>query len=187
MGALLRLSWLALMLWMPGAVRAADNVAPPAHVAEELGAARLAGQGVYAWFGLRIYSAQLWVGPQGYRPAAREAAPFVLELRYTRSLGGRKIAEASAEQMEKIGAGTPAQRAAWLEQMKAIFPDVQEGSVLSGVFLPGRGARFYRDGKPLALVGDPAFALAFFGIWLDPASTAGRLREALLLDAAPKP
>jgi hypothetical protein len=157
--------------------------AEPAHVARELGHARLAGQGVFTWFGLTIYSAELWVGPQGYTPAA----PFVLELRYARSLDGRKIAEASAEQMEKIGVGTEAQRAAWLERMKAIFPDVKEGSRLTGVFLPGQGARFYQDGKELALVADPAFAQAFFGIWLDPATSAGKLRAALLRDAGPKP
>jgi hypothetical protein len=161
--------------------------AAPAFVEVELGAARLAGQGAFTYFGLTIYTAELWVGPQGYRPAAREAAPYVLELRYARALDGQRIATASAEQMERIGAGTPAQRAAWLARMQAIFPDVQEGSRLSGVFLPGQGVRFYRDGKPLALVSDAAFAQAFFGIWLDPATTAPRLREALLRDAEPKP
>ena len=89
--------------------------------------------------------------------------------------------------MEKIGAGSEAQRAAWLEKMRSIFPDVRDGSRLGGVFLPGRGVRFYRDGKELALVDDPAFAQAFFGIWLDPATSAPKLRAALLRDAAPKP
>lgn len=159
--------------------------AEPAYVTRELGPgqARLAGQGVFTWYGLTIYSAELWVGPQGYTPAA----PFVLELRYARSLDGRKIAEASAEQMAKTGPGSEAQRAAWLDKMKAIFPDVKDGSRLAGVFLPGQGARFYQDGKELALVADPAFAQAFFGIWLDPATTAGKLRAQLLRDAGPLP
>lgn len=156
----------------------------PAYVAQELNTPRLSGQGGYTWFGLKIYSAELWVGPQGY---AGDAAPFVLELRYARSLDGRKIAEASAEQMAHIQAGSDAQRAAWLERMKAIFPDVQDGTRLGGVLLPGQGVRFYRDGKPLATVPDPAFARAFFGIWLDPATSAPKLRTALLRDAAAKP
>jgi hypothetical protein len=183
MRALLRI-WVVTMLLAWPQAHASEA---PAYVVQELGSPRLAGQGAYTYFGLSIYSAELWVGPQGYRPSARDAAPFVLDLRYARSLKGRKIAEASVEQMEKIGAGSDAQRAAWLEQMKAIFPDVQEGSRLSGVFLPGQGVRFYRDGKPLALVADPAFAQAFFGIWLDPATTAAKLRASLLRDAAPKP
>lgn len=181
-------AWLAalfaLMLSVGPSARAAEA---PAHAARELGAARLAGQGVFTYFGLSIYTAELWVGPRGYRPAARDAAPYLLDLRYARALDGRRIAEASAAQMEKVGAGSAAQRAAWLEKMQAIFPDVKEGSRLSGVFLPGEGVRFYRDGNPLAVVADPAFARAFFGIWLDPATTAPKLREALLRDAAPKP
>jgi hypothetical protein len=176
--------WLMVLLLVCGSLRSVCAAEAPPYVLHEVGAARLSGQGVYTWFGLQIYTAEMWVGPQGY---AGEAAPFVLELRYARALDGRKIAEASAKQMEGIGAGNDAQRAVWLTQMKAVFPNVQEGSRLGGVFLPGQGVRFYRDGQLLATVADPAFARAFFGIWLDPASSAPKLRMALLRDAAPKP
>lgn len=155
--------------------------AAPAHIESALPQARLAGSGAYTWFTMKIYSAELWVGPQGYSPAA----PFALDLRYARKLSGKKIAEASAEQMEKIGAGDPAERKVWLQKMMAIFPDVSEGSHITGVFVPREGAHFYLDGKPLGSISDPDFARAFFGIWLDPATTAPALRQALLLRAAP--
>jgi hypothetical protein len=172
-----RLVTLLAMLVACGAALAA-----PAHIDSHLTGARLAGQGTFTWFGLKIYDAELWVGDKGYAPGE----PFVLDLRYARKLSGVKIAEASAEQMEKIGAGTAVQRAAWLARMKEIFPDVKEGSRISGVFLPASGARFYLDGRPLASVPDPDFARAFFAIWLDPKTTARPLRSALLKDAAPK-
>jgi hypothetical protein len=184
---------LALLLVLQLAPAKAAPAAPalaapvPAHIAHELGAARLAGRGDFTWFGLAIYSAEFWTGPQGYNPAAATAAPYVLDLRYARALNGRRIADASAEQMEKAGAGTPAQRAAWLARMTLVFPDVEAGTHISGVYLPGRGARFYRDGVLLADVADSAFAEAFFGIWLAPTSTAPRLRADLLRDAAPRP
>ena len=161
--------------------------APASHIAGQLPQARLAGEGEFRWFGLAIYQASLWVGEQGYRAAAPEAAPFVLELRYARALQGAKIAEASAEQMEKTGAGSAAQRLSWLQTMKRIFPDVKEGSRISGTYLPAAGVRFYLDDQLLAEVPDAAFARAFFGIWLAPASSAPTLREALLRDAAPRP
>jgi hypothetical protein len=160
--------------------------AAPAHIEEHLSDARLAGAGSFTWFGLAIYDAELWVGRQGYRPAAPGAAPFVLDLHYARSLSGKKIAEASAEQMKKIKAGTELQRKAWLARMLEIFPDVQQGTRISGVYLPTSGAHFYLNGKALASVPDPEFARAFFGIWLDPASTAQGLRKDLLRRAAPQ-
>lgn len=176
---------LIVLLLASANLRAAP--APGAHIESEIGAARLAGQGTFRWFGIAVYDAQLWVGARGYLSSAPEAAPFVLDLRYARALEGKKIAEASFDQLEKIDAGTGAQRAAWLLKMRAIFPDVKPGSHLSGVYLPGLGVRFYLDGKMLAEVQDAAFARAFFAIWLAPASTEEKLRLALLQDAAPLP
>ena len=171
----------ALALACTPAIAAAARAAP-VHIEHDVPQARLAGSGNFTWFALKIYSAELWVGPQGYGPTA----PFALDLRYARKLNGRKIAEASVEQMEKIGAGSASERRAWLQKMTAIFPDVQEGSRITGVFAPGEGARFYLDGKPMATINDAGFARAFFGIWLDPNTTAPALRAALLKEAGPR-
>ena len=156
--------------------------APPPHIDAAVPQARVAGSGTFTYFGMKIYSAELFVGPQGYVPNA----PFALDLRYARNLKGRKIAEASAEQMEKIGAGSAAQRQAWLKQTTAIFPDVAEGSHITGVRASDGSARFYLDGTAIGAIADPAFSSAFFGIWLDPATTAPALRQALLRQAAPQ-
>lgn len=170
----MRILALCIMLF---ALHGAHAAAP--HVDAHLNQPRVAGAGTFTYFGLKIYDAKLWVGEKGYRPDA----PFVLELEYARKLRGTKIAEASADQMEQIGAGTAAQRAAWLARMKEIFPNVREGTRISGVNVPGNGARFYLDGQPLASVLDPEFARAFFAIWLDPKTTAPELRTALLKEA----
>ena len=150
------------------------------HVAAEVPYARVAGQGAFSGLGMTIYDASLGVGDAGYAAGA----PFALELRYARALSGARIAEASADQMEKTGGGTSAQRTTWLRQMRAIFPDVKEGSSITGVFLSGGAVRFHHDGALLGTIAEPGFAQAFAGIWLSPATTAPRLREALLRDAA---
>ncbi|MBC7453241.1 MAG: chalcone isomerase family protein [Massilia sp.] len=157
------------------------RIAPP-HIAQAVPQARLAGSGTFTFFTLKIYFAELWVGERGY--VAGE--PFALDLRYARALKGKKIAEASVEQMAKIGAGSADQRQAWLQKMTAIFPDVREGSHITGVYVPDAGAHFYLDGQALARIDDRDFARAFFGIWLDPATTAPALRKALLTQAAPR-
>jgi hypothetical protein len=61
-----------------------------------------------------------------------------------------------------------------------LFPDVEKGRKLAGVNLPGTGARFYFDGQLLGSIDDPAFARAFFAIWLDERTKAPQLRESLL-------
>lgn len=183
----LRAMLLAALLAAPLACAEPGTMASPVpgYVAQALPGARLAGQGEYRWLLLAIYSAQLWVGPAGYLPQTPDAAPFVLELRYARDLDGRRIAQASAEQMAHVGAGSEAQRKAWLEWMRRVFPDVRAGDTLAGRYTPGQGARFYLNGKVLAELPDPGFAQAFFAIWLSPDTSAAGLRAALLRDAAP--
>ena len=160
--------------------------ATPSHIQSEIAGARLAGHGTFRYFGMKIYDAQLWVGPKGYDAAASTAAPLAIDLHYSRALVGKKIAEASRDEIVKLHLGTDAQRAAWLTKMLAIFPDVQEGTHITGVYLPNVGAKFYLNGKALGDIADPDFGHAFFAIWLDPKTTGGKLRDALLADAAPR-
>lgn len=158
--------------------------AAPPQIQADIPSARLAGHGTFRWFGLAIYDAQLWVGERGYNPDSPSAAPLALDLKYDRALVGKKIAESSRDEMQKLGLGSAEQRASWLAKMLAIFPDVQDGTHITGVYLPQFGAKFYLDGKALGEIADPEFGKAFFAIWLDPRTTGGKLREALLSDAA---
>lgn len=167
-------------------VALAREPAAPQHIEKEIGQARLAGQGSFRWFGLKIYDAALWVGDKGYRAQAPAAAKLVLDLRYARNLQGKKIAAASEDEMRKQSLGSAQQRASWQAAMENIFPDVNEGTHLSGVYLPNEGARFYLNGKFIGEIMDAEFSHAFFAIWLDPQTTAAQLRNALLADAAPR-
>lgn len=155
----------------------------PAPVRNEIGNARLAGQGSYRWFGFKIYDAQLWVGDQGYRPDDPESARFALSLTYARDLYGKHIARTSIDEIRKLGFGTVAQHEVWLNRMESLFPDVHEGTRISGIYLPGHGARFYLDGNMLGEIADGEFARAFFAIWLDPRTSASSLRSSLLSSA----
>lgn len=163
----------------------AVGIAAPAPVQQEIEQVRLAGQGDFRWFGLDIYQARLWVGPAGYRIEAPDSTKFALELRYARKLDGARIAQSSYEQMQKLGVGSASQREAWLTRMSTLFPDVQAGTHISGIHLPGVGARFYLNGRLLGNVPDPDFSRAFFAIWLAPNTSAPSLRDALLKNAEP--
>jgi len=164
------------------AAPAAANSPPagaPAHVRKYVGDAPLAGSGRLTWFGLHVYDAALYA-PARIEPANPTAQGFVLELTYARRLDGKGIADASRDEIERLGFGTQAQRAGWHERMLTLFPDVEKGRRLAGVNVPGAGVRFYFDGRFIGSVDDPAFARAFFAIWLDERTKAPQLRDSLL-------
>lgn len=149
----------------------------PSHILQELPDAQQSGQGTFRWFGLKIYDAALWVGSTGYQTAS---AKFILNLIYARELYGERIAQTSIDEIRQLGLGSKAQQAVWLNKMIGLFPDVHEGSQISGVYMPNQGARFYIDGKLLGEIEDVEFAKAFFAIWLDPRTSASSLRKQLL-------
>lgn len=134
------------------------------------------GSGTMRFFGLRIYDATLW-SPGGVWSATR---PYALELIYARSFDGAAIARRSIDEMRAQRAYPAATLARWGQQMEALFPDVKSGDRLTGVRLPGEGATFYSATRKLGQIDDEAFADAFFGIWLDPATRAPDLRARLL-------
>lgn len=168
----------ALCFLMLFATAQAANI--PAHIQKELPNARLSGEGSFRWFGIKIYDAALWVGEQGYQ---ENSTRFILNLNYARDLYGERIAQASIDEIRQLNIGNSAQQEAWLSSMKMLFPDVKEGSQISGLFIPEHGARFYLDGKVLGEIADPEFAQAFFAIWLDPRTSAAGLRNKLLANS----
>ncbi|HEY6610864.1 MAG TPA: chalcone isomerase family protein [Pseudomonas sp.] len=140
--------------------------------------ARVVGAGELRLFGFRIYSARLWSPAQ---PLAADT-PFALELTYHRAISRDDLVAASVKEIRRLsgGAVSAAQLAEWQGQMQQAFVDVAPGAQITGVHLPGRGARFYVGQQLQHEVRDRAFAAAFFAIWLDPRTRNPELRAQLL-------
>ncbi|MEO8386935.1 MAG: chalcone isomerase family protein [Polaromonas sp.] len=147
-----------------------------------LPAASLSGQGTLKFWGFEVYQATLWTAP-GFAAPAYEQSPFALELAYLRDFKGADIAKRSIAEMRRQASLTPAQEAAWENQMLALFPDVNTGDRITGVHQPATGVVFWRNGRVLGEVRDPAFAKLFFGIWLSPQTSEPQLRRTLLAQA----
>lgn len=159
------------------ALLASMTAAP--HITRYVADARLAGEGKLTWLGFHVYDARLFAAPR-FDVADPYTQAFVLELTYARKLEGKSIAEASRDEIQRLGFGDEARRARWLAAMEKLFPDVDKGRRIAGVNQPGVGARFYVDGSFVGSIDEPDFARAFFAIWLDPRTRAPRLRESLL-------
>ena len=193
------LGWLAawcVVLQCSGLSPAAMAAAPADPIRAHLGEPREAGRGTLRFLGMRVYEAVLWVpGAGGATSAERAAAApppldrdFALELVYAIDLSGVRIAERSDQEIARHpDRGSPAQRARWLERMRAIFPDVRAGDRIKGLYRVDGPTRFFLNGKPLGDIDDPMFGRAFFGIWLDARTSEPALREALLRGLAPGP
>jgi hypothetical protein len=64
--------------------------------------------------------------------------------------------------------------------MTQVFPDVKDGDRITGLMVPGLGARFAINGVVKGDIRDLEFARLFFGIWLSDKSSEPALRRALL-------
>ena len=130
------------------------------------------GTGRFRRFGFLVYDATLWAGDDPLRP------PLALRLDYQRNIAGKAIAEASVKEMQRFVSDDSALQK-WGDDMQAIFPDVKPGDHILGVYRPN-GAHFYYNGEAIGNIDSPAFAAAFFAIWLDARTSAPELRAALL-------
>jgi len=146
--------------------------------------ARLQGEGELRMYGFHIYYARLYVGPTGLSAKELTARPFALDIEYSRAFKGVSIARRSREQMDNLKLAGRAQTAKWEGQLANIFPDVQAGDHVIGVFVPEQGTTFYSDDKEIGSIPGDDFARAFFSIWFDPRTIAPVLRNQLLANGA---
>jgi hypothetical protein len=163
---------------------AQGSSAPPAEVGSELPGASLAGSTRMRFFGLNIYDARLWV-TAGFKPAAFWQSPLALELTYLRSLSGSAIAQRSLDEMRRGGPISQDTADRWLAAMNAAFADVKAADRITGMHVPGQGAKFWLNGQPRPGIKDPEFSRLFFGIWLADHTSEPRLRAELLAGVAP--
>lgn len=131
------------------------------------------GSGEFRRFGFLVYEATLWAGDDPQRP------PLALKLTYRRTIAGEAIADASVKEIRQLGIADDATLQRWGRQMSALFPNVKPGDHITGHYRAD-GASFDFNDRQLGRIDDPAFARAFFAIWLDPKTSAPDLRAALL-------
>ena len=123
-----------------------------------------------------VYDAMLYA-PDG---KLAESKPYGLSIRYMREIEGNEIADRSIQEMRGQGFVDEVRLAAWNSQMKTIFPDVQDGTVLSAVFIPGQKTVFYEGNKQIGIIKDAEFTRWFSDIWLGEKTSEPSLRRKLL-------
>lgn len=138
--------------------------------------AKPVGQGKLSVMIWDIYDATLYA-PQGIW---QKSGPLALKLNYLRSIDGNKIADRSAEEIRDQGFKDEVKLAAWHTQMKKIFPDVENGTSITGILTASGETIFLKDGLEIGRIKDPEFGKTFFDIWLSEKTSAPDLRQDLL-------
>lgn len=138
--------------------------------------ASVVGRAVLSYVFWDIYEATLYAPKGRYDPAQ----PFALSIEYFHEIDGKDIADKSVQEMRKQGFGDEIKLATWNAQLKTIFPDVKNGTVLSAVYIPGRQTNFFNGDQAIGAIKGDDFGTLFFGIWLNEHTSAPELRRALL-------
>lgn len=175
----MRAAPLLLSVALMSGVAAPAQAQPEATVSAALQDKTALGQARLRVWGFQVYDATLY-GRAGFDPQRFGEQRFALELAYLRAFEGADIAKRSIDEMRGLASIDEASAARWLQAMQRLFPDVKAGDRITGVHVPGSGARFYLNGRLLGAVEDDAFSRLFFGIWLSPRTSQPAMRETLL-------
>lgn len=159
------------ILVVPGQAHSDANIA-----AKYFPDAKIVGAGRLKYMGFNVYDAELYAASGMWNVNA----PFVLTLRYLRSLSGDAIAKRSVEEMRKQGFRNESQLSGWYREMVSIFPDVNKQTALTGVRDENGYTIFYRNRVRIGTVRDREFTRRFFNIWLGASTSAPSLRKQLI-------
>jgi hypothetical protein len=145
-------------------------------IQKEVPDSKLLGSGHHYHFIWHLYDAELYTTSD----TLSFEEPFALRLIYQRKLYGKRIADQAVEELTDLGFDDTEKLADWHKQMLALFPDVEDGTSITGIYNPGKPTAFYKNHEKLGTVEDPAFGKWFFAIWLDEKTSASKLRKNLI-------
>jgi len=139
------------------------------------------GNGEFSWFGISLYTADLWRGVTQNEQGAEEAT-VLLNLNYNKNIPSKRIISVTRKEWSRLNTGSEEQQRTWLNTLEKILPDVSEGDQLSSLVTASGRTRFMYQGEVIGEVSDPEFGKAFLSIWLHPETRASNLRKQLLGD-----
>lgn len=145
-------------------------------IAEYVEGASPNGEGRMKFMMWNVYDATLFA-PEGKYDADK---PFALKLDYLMTLKGDDIAERSIKEIKDQGFDDFEKTVKWEKTLKEIFPDVNEGTTITGIRNEKGHALFFKEGQKIGEIEDQEFTKKFFDIWLGENTSAPKLRKKLL-------
>lgn len=123
-----------------------------------------------------IYDSRLYSADGSYTEGQR---PVRLELQYLRDVEGSDLVEHTHNEWQHLQLRSES-KAAWLEQLARMWPDVRENDVLAMEIGESGLSTFTLNGEALGSISDPEFGPSFLAIWLSPDTSQPGLRRTLI-------
>jgi len=134
------------------------------------------GEGTYSQLWIKAYDAALWTDAS---PWSMDST-FALTLRYRMHFTPDELAGRSVEEIQHIQPLSREEATDYNARLLTLFPPVNDGDTITALYVPGKGAIFYYNGKRTGSITDNTFAKRFLSIWLSPKTSAPDLRNKLL-------
>lgn len=144
----------------------------------------LNGAGIRSKWGLKLYVGSLFLPQKSADAQAVMVAdePMAIRLNIISGLiTSEKMVTATREGFENSTGGNLEPIANDVETFIAVFNEpIKEGDAFDLVYSPAKGVEVFKNGSPIAVVGDLEFKKALFGIWLCDKPAQKSLKEGML-------
>ena len=139
----------------------------------------LIGRGKLTYWGFDVYLASLWASEASVNAEQWQMQRIALELNYLRDFKGADIAKSSIDEIHAQSSLPKSKATLWLKTLEDIFPNINKGQTLVGIYIPNVGAQFLYENALIGEIKDLELAKRFFDIWLSPQTSAPQLRKRL--------
>jgi hypothetical protein len=127
----------------------------------------LRGMGLLRKFLIKGYVAALYMPDDVPSDRVLGDVPKVLEIEYFRSIAAGAFAKAGDQYIARnVDAATLIRLRPRLDQLNALYRDVEPGDRYTLTYAPGWGTQLSLNGEPLGRIPGADFAAAVFSIWL---------------------
>lgn len=138
--------------------------------------AQLVGMGRLKFWIWDVYDISLYA-PGGHY---NESKPFALSIRYLISVSSNDLVARTIKEILQQGYKDKKILRKWQKELKKIFPNVQEGHMITAVMLDDGSMGFFSGNQALGYITSPVFTKKFFDIWLGQNTSEPLLRMKLL-------
>mgnify|MGYP000182354008 CR=1 FL=1 len=150
------------------------------HITSQVAAFKEVGRGEMEWWWFTLYRARL-LTPNGEYQQGHY--PMVLEIEYYQDIPNERLLEATVDQWQHLQL-EQGRQSQWQASLSELWPDVNEGDILSLQVLSSDKSQFFFNGEPLPQVMPKGFSDDFLAIWLSTNTSRPELRKQLLGEVA---